>query len=458
MKFKILVVDDDEVTRKLLQEVLEKDHYEIKLASSGEEAITFLKAEKFPIVLSDIRMLETDGMAVLRQVKASQAQCAVILMTGFGSMEGAIEAIQAGAFDYISKPFKMADLKTVVGRAVKHLDSLKNTRLPAVPFEETARSLIGKSPKIVEVYKTLARAGMSSSTVLVTGQSGTGKELVAHAIHDYSQRRAKRFVAVNCGALSENLLESELFGHVRGSFTGAISDKRGLFEEANGGTLFLDEIGDISLPLQIKLLRVLQEGEVKPVGATESKKVDVRIIAATHRDLENLVKTEKFREDLYYRLKVISIELPALKERMEDLPYLVDHFLARYAERNNKAVSHVSKEAMQLLQEYSWPGNIRELEHALERAVALTNTSVLFPEDFPLEVLRENNLQPDESPSGSVNTGHATSLEDMEKAHIAKVLQDVHFNKSKASEILGIDRATLYRKAQKLGIDLRGKS
>ena len=457
MKFKILVVDDDDVTRKLLQEVLEKEHYEVKLASSGENAISFLNVEKFPIILSDIRMLETDGMAVLRQVKASQAQCAVILMTGFGTMEGAIEAIQAGAFDYISKPFKMEDLKMVVARAVKHLDALKNARLPAAPFEETTRSLIGKSPKIVEVYKTLARAGMSSSTVLVTGQSGTGKELVAHAIHDHSPRRTKRFVAVNCGALSENLLESELFGHVRGSFTGAVSDKRGLFEEANGGTLFLDEIGDISVPLQIKLLRVLQESEIKPVGSLEIKKVDVRIIAATHRDLEYLVKVEKFREDLYYRLKVISIELPALRERMEDLPHLVDHFLARYAEKNKKAVSHVSKEAMQLLHEYSWPGNIRELEHALERAVALTNTSVLFPEDFPLEVLRENKCGPGGSSSGLLSSNHATSLEEMEKNHIARVLQEVNFNKSKASEILGIDRATLYRKAQKFNIDLRGK-
>lgn len=457
MKFKILVVDDDEVTRKLLQEILEKEGYEIKLASSGENAISYLKAETFPIVLSDIRMLEIDGMAVLRQVKASPTQSAVILMTGFGSMEGAIEAIQAGAFDYISKPFKMDDLKAVVARAAKHLDSLKNARLSTVPFEETTRSLIGKSPKIVEVYKTLARAGMSSSTVLVTGQSGTGKELVARAIHNYSQRRLKRFVAVNCGALSENLLESELFGHVRGSFTGAISDKRGLFEEASGGTLFLDEIGDISVPLQIKLLRVLQEGEIKPVGSTESKKVDVRIIAATHRDLEHLVKIEKFREDLYYRLKVISIELPALRERMEDLPHLVDHFLARYAEKNKKSVSHISKEAMQLLQEYPWPGNIRELEHALERAVALTNTSVLFPEDFPLEVLRGSNIAQSDGHSGVLNNTQATSLEEMEKAHIAKVLQDVNYNKSKASEILGIDRATLYRKAQKFGIDLRGK-
>jgi two-component system, NtrC family, response regulator AtoC len=320
----------------------------------------------------------------------------------------------------------------------------------------TAKSLIGKSPKIVEVYKTLARAAMSSSTVLVIGESGTGKELVARAIHDNGPRRAKRFIAVNCGALAENLLESELFGHVKGAFTGAISDKMGLFEEAHGGTLFLDEIGDITAALQIKLLRVLQENELKPVGSSISKKVNVRLIAATHRDLESLVRQGKFREDLYYRLKVISIELPSLRERKEDLPDLVEHFLARYADKNKKRVSHVSDEAMKLLRNYSWPGNIRELEHAIERAVAMTNTTVLFPEDFPPEI-QKGGASASDSQGLSVLVPPASSLEEMEKTHILKVLSDVNFNKSKASEILGIDRATLYRKAQKYGIDLRGK-
>ena len=308
----------------------------------------------------------------------------------------------------------------------------------------------------------LARAAMSSSTVLVIGESGTGKELVARAIHDNSQRRSRRFVAVNCGALAENLLECELFGHVKGSFTGAVSDKRGLFEEANGGTLFLDEIGDITPALQIKLLRVLQENEFKAVGSNETRKVDVRVIAATHRDLEALVRTGKFRDDLYYRLKVIQIDLPALRERMEDLPDLVGHFLARYAEKNKKGVSHVSDEAMELLKAYSWPGNIRELEHAIERAVAMTNTAVLFPEDFPPEISKQESAATNAAgvavASVSVEAGGASpSLEDMEKAHIMKVLQEVNFNKSKASEVLGIDRATLYRKAQRYGIDLRGK-
>jgi two-component system response regulator AtoC len=459
----ILVVDDDEVTRKLLKEVLDKEGYEVVLAASGEEAVSALKGRVFPIVLSDIRMIELDGMGVLRAVKKSSTETAVILMTGFGSMEGAVEAIQEGAFDYVSKPFKLNEIKSVVARAGKHWETVHaaeahgGSKNPA-KLEVTTRGIIGKSPRIVEVYKTLARAAMSSSTVLINGESGTGKELVARAIHNNSARRNRKFVAVNCGAITESLLESELFGHMKGSFTGAIADKRGLFEEANGGTIFLDEIGDITSALQIKLLRVLQENEVKPVGAADSKKVDVRVIAATHRDLEEMVKATKFRDDLFYRLKVISIDLPALRERMEDLPDLVGHFLARYAEKNKKTVSHVSDEAMELLKIYSWPGNIRELEHAIERAVAMTNTTILFPDAFPIEVQRATtpSLNPN---ADAANAAQAigNSLEDLEKAHIVKVLQEVGFNKSKASEVLGIDRATLYRKAQRYGIDLRGK-
>ncbi len=466
----ILVVDDDDVTRRLLCEVLEREGHSVQLAASGEDAVAMIQKTRFPIILSDMRMLELDGMAVLRAAKRAHSQTAVILMTGFGSMEGAIKAIQEGAFDYVSKPFQMNDLRAVVARASKHWESLQGMRgqVAQVPLERTTKTLIGKSPNIVEVYKTLARAAMSASTVLVMGESGTGKELVARAIHDNSSRRDRRFIAVNCGALAENLLESELFGHIKGSFTGAISDKRGLFEEASGGTLFLDEIGDISSALQIKLLRVLQENEFKAVGSVETKKSNVRLITATHRDLETLVRTGKFRDDLYYRLKVISIELPPLRNRMEDLPELVEHFLARYSERNKKRVSHVADEAMDILKAYHWPGNIRELEHAIERAVAMTNTSVLFPEDFPPEVSRhEVTLVSGVAAStggtvAAVNVTSATSLmtpslEEMERSHIVKILHETQFNKSKASEILGIDRATLYRKAQRYGIELRGK-
>jgi DNA-binding NtrC family response regulator len=463
----ILVVDDHEVTRQLLKEVLEKNGYSIWLAASGEDAVKLYRQHKFPIVISDIRMLEMDGMAVLREVKKANLGSVVILMTGFGSMEGAIKAIQEGAFDYISKPFKMNELKAIVARAVKHWESIHDETVggkaggaSGVKLDPSARGLIGKSPQIVEVYKTLARAAMSSSNVLVIGESGTGKEMVARAIHENSPRRSKYFVPVSCSTISEAQFESETF------------------EDANKGTLFLDEVSDLPMTHQTKLLRVLQDGEFKPVGSSDVKRADIRVIAATQRDLESLVKAGKFREDLFYRLKVISIELPALRERLEDIPDLIDYFLAFYAAKNRKAVSHVSEEAMAILKAYSWPGNVSELEHAIERAVALTNSTILFPEDLPPELTRgeaarkEETVAPVSASSApeaatasaastlteaSDTKGTMSSLEEMERAHILKVLQDVHYNKSKASEILGIDRATLYRKAQKYGIDLRGK-
>jgi DNA-binding NtrC family response regulator len=456
MSSKLLIVDDDKVTRDLLTEIFEKEGYEVSVAGSGEAAIRELQGKgPPPLVLTDIRMLDVDGMALLSHIKRNAQQSVVILMTGFGTMEGAIEAIQKGAFDYISKPFKLQELKSVVARARKHWEAQQSPPAgPTVPSDPSfaPKSLIGKSPKIVEVYKTLARATMSPSNVLIIGESGTGKELVARGIHDHSSRRQKKFVAVNCGALAENLLESELFGHMRGSFTGAVGNKIGLFEEADGGTLFLDEIGDVSPAMQVKLLRAIQEGEFKPVGSTETRKVDVRLIAATHRNLENFVAEGRFREDLYYRLKVIQIELPPLRERQEDLPDLVGHFLGRYAERIGKAVSHVSDEAMQLFYAYPWPGNVRELEHAIERAVTMTRTTVLYPEDFPAEIARykAGDLPLDrEIPP--------TSLEEVERQHILRVLEEANYNKSKAAAKLGIDRKTLHRKAQRYKIPLREK-
>ncbi len=447
-RIKVLVVDDDEVTRNLLREVLVQEGYSIKLAASGEEALKKINEEVFALVLSDIRMLELDGMAVLKATKEKSASTLVILMTGFGNMEGAIDAIQQGAFDYVSKPFKIDDLRTLVRRAVKQWelvhsagDSAGKNSKNLKPIDASDRGLIGKSPQIVEVYKTLARAAMASSSVLLLGETGTGKERVARAIHENSTRRQKAFVAVDCGALSETLLENELFGNVQGA--------AGFFEEASGGTLFLDEVGELPQGLQVKLLRVLQDQEFRPIGASGSsmKPADFRVIAATHQDLDGLVKSGKFRDDLYYRLKVIAIDIPPLRERLEDLPELVGYFLAVFSKKNRKPVSHVSEDALALLRSYAWPGNVRELEHVIERAVALTNSTVLFPEDFPPEIVKTQTPV----------AGSLSSLEDIERAHILKVLQDVNFNKSRASEVLGIDRATLYRKAQRYGIELRGK-
>ncbi|MBI3542418.1 MAG: sigma-54-dependent Fis family transcriptional regulator, partial [Deltaproteobacteria bacterium] len=300
----VLVVDDDEVARKLLQEVLERDSYSVQLASSGEEAIALSKEQFYPVIVSDIRMLDLDGLDVLRHFRSHHPRTVVILMTAFGSMETAVEAIKEGAFDYISKPFKIDDFKTIFRKAVKQADALQAPQAQAPKYEVgDAKVIIGSSPRMVEIFKTLARAAMSEAAVLILGESGTGKELIARAIHQNSPRRQKKFIAVNCGALTDTLLESELFGHIKGSFTGASETRKGLFEEANGGTLFLDEIGDVSPQMQVKLLRILQDGEFRPVGSNEIRKADVRVIAATHRNLSQLVADAKFREDLYYRLK-----------------------------------------------------------------------------------------------------------------------------------------------------------
>jgi two-component system response regulator AtoC len=452
---KILVVDDDSVTLAMLKEFLEKNSFTVSLAQDADQAIEVVKKQHIELVLSDIRMEESNGLSLLSDLKKTNPQIVVILMTGFGSMEGAIEAIQKGAFDYISKPFDLNKLLSLVNKAVKHIQSLgRDDGAKVAPQIETPRTLIGSSPKIVEVYKTVARATLSSSTVLIRGESGTGKELVARAVHQNSDRKAKKFVAVNCGALTESLLESELFGHVKGSFTGAQADKKGLFEEANGGSLFLDEIGDITPGLQVKLLRVLQEGEVKAVGSNDQKKVDVRIIAATHRDLDQHVADGRFREDLYYRLKVIEIDIPPLRERKEDIPELAQMFLTKFSSKLNKKISSLSKDALHTLMNYSWPGNVRELEHQIERAVALTSASVLASDDFDFgsEPVRRHDVTHTGATQNSSN-----SLEDMEKEHILRVLKEVDYNKSRASEILGIDRATLYRKAQKYGIALKNE-
>lgn len=452
----ILVVDDDEVARKLLKEILERDGYAVQLASSGEEAVALSATTFFPVVVSDIRMLDLDGLDVLRHFRTNHTRTVVILMTAFGSMETAVEAIKEGAFDYISKPFKIDDFKTIFRKAVKQAEVLAGPRAeaPAHELSGEVRGIVGSSPRMLEIFKTLARAAMSQAAVLVTGESGTGKELVARAIHENSARRQKRFLAVNCGALTDTLLESELFGHVKGSFTGATENRKGLFEETNGGTIFLDEIGDISQQMQVKLLRVLQEGEVRPVGASESHKIDVRIIAATNKNLPQLVAEEKFREDLYYRLNVVSLEMPPLRERREDIPELVNFFLAKYTRKNDKQVSHFTAAAMAALQKYHWPGNVRELENSIERAVALANTAQIDVDDLPSEIRNPEARHAELKSARSVPEDVPTSLEELEKQHIVSVLQQVQYNKSRAAEILGIDRATLYRKAQKYGIDL----
>jgi two-component system response regulator AtoC len=441
----LLVVDDDPVTLNLLKEVLTKEGYKVDTALSGEEAISLGMNHFFDIIITDVRMGEKDGMEVLRSFKKNAPDTSVIMITAFGSIETAIEAIRDGAYDYISKPFKLDEIKFTVQRALEQKRLIQENKFYRQELLDKYqfKNVIGRTPQMFQVYKTIAKVADTKSTVLLYGERGTGKELVARSIHYNSSRNNRPFIPVDCASLVETLMESELFGHVRGAFTGASSAKKGLVEEGDGGTVFLDEVSTLSLPMQTKLLRFLQEHEIKRVGGTESVKVDVRVIAATNQALEPLVQNGKFREDLFDRFNVVSITLPPLRERKEDIPLLATHFLHQFSGENKKNISHISPEALEILLQYSWPGNIRELEHTIERAVILTTHPIILPEDLPkkmFEEMKETEIQPSEG---------LLPLKEIEKRYILKVLQETKGNKKKASEILGIDRTTLYRILEK---------
>jgi DNA-binding NtrC family response regulator len=447
----ILIVDDDEITCNLLEEVLSKEGYVVDKALNGREAIDKGENKPYDVVLTDIRMIDVDGMEVLRAYRQKSPDSIIIMMTAFGSIETAIRAIKEGAYDYVSKPFKLDEIKLTIRRALEQKRLLQENLFyrQELITKYKLENIVGRSPQMLQVYKTVARVAESRSTVLIAGESGTGKELVARAIHFNSPRSSKPYVAVDCGSLAETLLESELFGHVRGAFTGAVTNKKGLFEEADNGTCFLDEVGDISLAMQAKLLRVIQEHEIKRVGGTETTKIDVRIIAATNKNLEELVAEKKFREDLFYRLNVVSIHLPPLRERLDDIPFLADHFLRKYAAENEKPVSRISAEVLDLLLRYQWPGNVRELENVIERAVTLSPHSLILPEDLP----RRLRVEPSEISATSLPS--QVSLTELEKIYIKKVLEETGGNKKRAADILGIDRRTLYRMAARYGISLK---
>jgi DNA-binding NtrC family response regulator len=437
----LLVVDDDTVTCDLLREVLEKEGYSVTTATSGTRALDLAGSRKFELVISDIKMAGMTGIELLKKLKENSPDMPVILITAFGSIETALDAIKSGAADYISKPFRLDEVRSVVGRNLARAD--RRGDLPAAPAVTAGRydlgSIIGRSRVMLEVYKTLARVAGTKSTVLITGDSGTGKELIARAIHTNSPRNPARFFPINCSSIPETLLESELFGHVKGAFTGAIASKKGIFEEADGGTCFLDEIGDMSITMQAKLLRFLQDGEVRKVGGSDLIKTDVRIIAATNKDLEKSVKEEKFREDLFYRLNVVRIHLPPLRERREDIPVLIEFFINRHRGQGGNRITSIAPEAVEALGRYNWPGNVRELEHLVELLVATSNKSFVLLEDIPLKYRSEASMRGDTAKS------HKT-LEEIEREHIEKVLRDLKWNRNKASQALGIDRKTLYRK------------
>ena len=453
---KILVVDDDAVARELLAEALKKEGYEVEAFASGEEAIARGRQGRVDLVLTDIRMGTVDGLAVLREFKRMNADTAIVVLTAFGSLEGAIEAIKQGAYDYLAKPFKKEEIKLVVQRCLDHCRLVReNARFrEELKGKDDWSPLVGSSPAMLEVYKLVARVSEGKSTVLLQGESGTGKELIARAIHANSPRRGKAFVPVNCGALPDTLLESEMFGYEKGAFTGAVGTKTGLFEAANGGTLFLDEVGELGQALQVKLLRVMQDQEVRRVGGTTSMKVDVRIIAATNRDLEQQVKEGKFRDDLFYRLNVVRITLPSLKERHEDIPMLAHHFLQKWGAGATRTVRGFHPDTLALLKQYRWPGNVRELENAIERAVSLSHGPLLTPEDLPAAIRQADASAEHRADVQDAADEANLTLEEIDKRHLVRVLKETKGNKVKAAKILGIDRRTLYRMAERFGLDL----
>jgi two-component system response regulator PilR (NtrC family) len=459
---RILVVDDERSLREFLEIFFQRDGYAVTTAASAEEALVALDADDFDVVISDVQMGHTSGLDLLRTVKETAPECVVIMITAFATAETAIEAMKQGAYDYITKPFKVDELRLVVEKALeKKLLSDENQRL-RTELRSRSRSLIGSSAALTRVHDLIAQVATTRTNVLVSGESGTGKELVARAIHELSERHDKPFIALNCGAIPENLLESELFGHVRGAFTGAVSNKPGLVETADGGTLFLDEIGELPASLQVKILRLIQEKTIRRVGGNQDQRADVRIVAATNRDLQAEAQAGRFREDLYYRLDVIQIALPPLRDRMEDVPLLVQHFLAKYREELGKEVDEVSPEAMEKILAYPFPGNVRELENLIERAVALARGRLLEVDVLPDTVLQNAPVRrPAAAATAPVTPVPGGNLDEIlanyERGLLADALQRAGGVKKRAARLLGISFRSFRYRLEKLGLDDAGR-
>lgn len=442
---KVLIVDDEKVIRDSFSRVLLKEGYVVEAVESGRLALERAAEEPFDIVVLDLKMPGLDGMETLRELKEKDPDVVSVMITGYPTIESAVQAVKLGAYDYLTKPCSPEELRIVMARAAERRKlSFENEQLRRrLEASAISEPIIGESKAMRLIMGISRKVASTESTVLITGESGTGKELVARAIHQLSPRKEKEFVAVDCNALVESLLESELFGHVKGSFTGAISTKHGLFELANGGTFFFDEVGNLSPNIQSKLLRAIQEREVKPVGGNQRIKVNVRIIAATNQNLMEAIAQKTFREDLFYRLSVVPVHLPPLRERKEDIPLLVQHFIQRYNRKRKKPVAGITPAAMEMLMKYNWPGNVRELENTIERAMILEEGEMITPKSLPWLFLRE----PAEKAAAS--SKRLVSLEELEKEHIEFVLQQTAGHKSRAAKILGIDRKTLYQKVQK---------
>ena len=445
---KILIVDDEKSMCQYMSIMLRKGGYDVKTVHNGKKALQEIKESSFDVVITDIRMEGMDGIELLGAIKATNPTLPVIIMTAYASTKTAIDALNRGAFYYLIKRAKNDEIKMVIRNALDmHRVKSENVFLKKqLKKKDEFKEIIGKSEEIQSVFNLVNKVADTDSTILISGESGTGKELIAKAIHYRSGRASAPFVSINCGALPENLLESELFGHVKGSFTGAIRDKEGMFKVASGGTFFLDEVGETTLAIQVKLLRVLQEREIIPVGGTAPIKVDVRLIAATNADLEKAVKEERFRADLYYRLNVIPVVIPPLRDRRDDIPLLVDHFLHIASERSGRRKT-VSKEAMDLLSSYDWPGNVRELENIVERACILQEG-----DDFRIDDLPDKVRHHSQERRKVVMQETQMTLDELEKEYLVSVLEETNWQKKKASAILGINASTLYRKIQRYSL------
>ena len=441
MKFKILIIDDEKNIREGLAAALEMDGYNTAVAENGEKGLEFVNKGDIDLVITDLRMPGISGEEVLQKITSEIPGLPVIVLTGHGSIDSAVSAMHSGAYDFLTKPLNLEHLSLVVKRALKNRElqiqnkQLQEEIIKSKPFE----SIIGKSAEMQKIFQMIQKVASTKASVLITGESGVGKELVAHAIHNLSPRRDNPLVIVNCSALSESLLESELFGHEKGAFTGAMARKRGRFELANGGTIFLDEIGEINQSIQVKILRVLQDKRFERVGGEETLEVDVRVIAATNRDLEEEIKKGNFREDLFYRLNVVHIHVPPLRDRKDDIPLLINEFMQEFAKENGKDIKNIDNHARAALYKYSWPGNIRQLKNCMESAVVMCSSDTITLNDLPPTIKSASSANSMQIPFG-------VTLEEAEKIIIQQTLAQNQGNKSKTAEVLGIGRKTLHRK------------
>ena len=456
----LLIVDDERSMREFLEYMLGREGYRVSCADSGRAAMALLAKTAFDLLLCDIRLGDMTGLEVLRAAKARHPGVVVIMLSAYASAETAVAAMNDGAYDYVPKPFDNAELKQAIARAleVRTGENEKKALHQELKQNRHFGRLVGSSPRMLHIYELIRQVADTRTTVLITGESGTGKELIARAIHEQSDRREHPFVAINCGGIPENLLESELMGHKRGAFTGATHDKKGLFEVGHRGTVFLDEIGDLGLPIQVKLLRAVQERVFRPVGGNEDVAVDIRIISATNKKLEDEVIAGRFREDLFYRLNVIEIKVPPLRERKGDLKALAQHFMDKYAREMGKEITKISAYAIDLLNKYDFPGNIRELENLIERSVALSSTNILLPDSLAMSIhkrrwiegVRNRRFDVDEVPSG---VALDAILAEIERAYIVKALECTSGNKQKAADLLGISFRSLRYRVDKLGVE-----